>query len=219
MNKHEWCLFLPLGLALLLASSLVACAKPPVINQFTASPAVITAGESTTLAWSVTGATTVAIDEAIGNVALTGTTAVSPAITTRYTLTASKDGLSVTATTHVVVSGTSANGAENGEPPTGAISWDEARNYIGERITLCGPVVSATWATGSKGKPTFLNIGEPYPDPDRFTVIIWGDYRGNFSQPPEDYYVGKTICVTGLIVEYQGIAEIEVKTPDQIQEQ
>ena len=29
MNKHKWCLFLPLGLALLLASSLVACASAP----------------------------------------------------------------------------------------------------------------------------------------------------------------------------------------------
>ena len=102
---------------------------------------------------------------------------------------------------------------------TGGIRWDEACDHIGERTTVCGTVVSATWATGSKGKPTFLNIGAPYPDPDRFTVIIWGDYRGNFSQPPEDYYSGKTICVTGLIIEYQGIAEIEVKTPSQIQEQ
>ena len=104
-------------------------------------------------------------------------------------------------------------------PPVGGIPWDEACDHIGERTTVCGPVVSATWATGSKGKPTFLNIGAPYPDPGRFTVIIWGDYRGNFSQAPEDYYSGKTICVTGLIIEYQGIAEIEVKTPSQIQEQ
>jgi len=103
--------------------------------------------------------------------------------------------------------------------PSGAISWNEAKYHIGERATVCGPVVSATWASGSKGKPTFLNIGKPYPDPERFTVVIWIQNRGNFPQAPEVYYSGKTICVTGLIIEYKGIPEIEVKDPSQIQEQ
>jgi len=75
------------------------------------------------------------------------------------------------------------------------------------------------WASGSKGKPTFLNIGKPYPDPNRFTVVIWIQNRGKFPQPPDDYYLGKTICVTGLIDEYKGIPQIEVKDPSQIQEQ
>ncbi|MFW6105174.1 MAG: hypothetical protein ACOC7P_01170 [Chloroflexota bacterium] len=107
---------------------------------------------------------------------------------------------------------------EGKELPSGAIQWYEARDHIGERTTVCGPVVSATWATGSKGKPTFLNIGEPYPDPDRFTVVIWIQNRGNFPQAPEDYYLGKTICVTGLITEYNGIVEIEVQYPSEIQD-
>ena len=103
--------------------------------------------------------------------------------------------------------------------PSGAISWDEAREHIGERATVCGPVVDTKWASGSKGKPTFLNIGKPYPDPNRFTVVIWIQNRGKFPQPPEDYYLGKTICVAGLIDEYKGIPQIEVKDPSQIQEQ
>lgn len=102
--------------------------------------------------------------------------------------------------------------------PTG-VSWDEAKHHIGERTTVCGPVVDSMWASGSKGKPTFLNIGKPYPDPNRFTVVIWIQNRGKFPQPPEDYYLGKTICVTGLIDEYKGIPQIEVKDPSQIQEQ
>jgi DNA/RNA endonuclease YhcR with UshA esterase domain len=44
------------------------------------------------------------------------------------------------------------------------------------------------------------------------------DYRANFPRPPETYYLGRTICVTGLIEEYNGIPQIEVKTPDQIEE-
>jgi hypothetical protein len=110
------------------------------------------------------------------------------------------------------------NGGENGELQAGAIWWYEAQDHIGDRLKVCGPVVDSNWASGSSGKPTFLNIGEPYPDPDRFTVVIWIDYRSNFPQPPEDYYLGKNICVTGLIISYEGIPEIEVQSPTQIQE-
>ena len=104
------------------------------------------------------------------------------------------------------------------ELPPGSVSWSEAKYYIGERTTVCGPVVDATWASGSNGKPTFLNLGKPYPDPDRFTVVIWIQNRGNFPQAPEDYYLDKTICVTGLITEYDGIPEIEVSYPSEIQD-
>ena len=104
-------------------------------------------------------------------------------------------------------------------PPASAISWDEAKYHIGDRLTVCGPVVDIYWASGSKGKPTFLNIGKPYPDPQRFTVVIWIDYRSNFPQPPEKYYLGKTICVTGLIESYKGSPQIEAQQLSQIQEQ
>lgn len=109
---------------------------------------------------------------------------------------------------------------ENGEilPPDNTISWDEAKDHIGERTTVCGSVVDTRWASSSKGKPTFLNIGKPYPDSDRFTVVIWIDNRANFPQPPEGYYLGKTICVTGLITEYNGIPQIEATTSKQIEE-
>ena len=61
----------------------------PVINSFSAEPSSISAGQSSTLNWTVTGATAVSIDQGIGNVALTGPRAVAPSVTTVYTLTAS----------------------------------------------------------------------------------------------------------------------------------
>lgn len=103
--------------------------------------------------------------------------------------------------------------------PAGAISWNKAKDHIGDRATVCGPVAGTKYGATSRGKPTWLNIGKDYPSPERFVVIIWGENRGNFPQPPESYYDGKTICVTGLIQDYQGIPQIEVKAPDQIQEQ
>ena len=103
--------------------------------------------------------------------------------------------------------------------PAGAISWDKAKDHIGDRTTVYGSVAGTNYGATSNGKPTWLNIGKDHPSSERFVVIIWGDNRGNFPQPPESYYAGKTIYVTGLIQEYQGIAQIEVTTPDQIQEQ
>lgn len=71
-------------------------ALPPVsvaVNSFTATPATIDAGESTTLNWDVpAGATAVTINAGVGNVtALTnangvGSTTASPGATTTYTL-------------------------------------------------------------------------------------------------------------------------------------
>ena len=98
-----------------------------------------------------------------------------------------------------------------------AISWDETYQHVGERGTVRGPVMSPRYASGSRGQPTFLNIGRPYPDPDRFTVVIWGEDRGKFPTPPEQAYDGKTICVTGLIETYQGGPQIIADSPSDIE--
>jgi len=89
-NKPKWYSAILLGLVLLLASSAVGCrpSAPPVIVGFSATPTQITADESATLLWNVTEATTVSIDQGIGNVPVAGTQLVSPTTTTAYTLTA-----------------------------------------------------------------------------------------------------------------------------------
>jgi hypothetical protein len=75
----------------------------PIINSFSATPTSITVGGSSDLSWSVTDATTVTINQSVGSVASTGTTAVTPATTTTYTLTATNASGSVTATATITV--------------------------------------------------------------------------------------------------------------------
>ncbi len=76
---------------------------PPTVSTFTASPSAITTGQSTTLSWSTTGATSLSIDQGVG--AVTGTSkTVSPTATTTYTLTATNSGGSTTKTVTVTVS-------------------------------------------------------------------------------------------------------------------
>jgi len=69
-------------------------AAPPTAPTaiFTASPTSITAGQSSTLTWSVTNATSVSIDNGLGPQPPTGSVSVSPTITTTYTLTATGAG-------------------------------------------------------------------------------------------------------------------------------
>lgn len=76
----------------------------PTINTFTANPVAIASGASSTLSWSVTGASSVNISPGVG--AVTGTSrAVSPTTTTTYILTAVNSGGSVTRQVQVAVSG------------------------------------------------------------------------------------------------------------------
>lgn len=91
----------------------------------------------------------------------------------------------------------------------------EASKYVGKTVTVCGKVCSATNATRSKGRPTFLNLDRAYPN-QIFTALIWGENRGKFSTPPERAYNGERICVTGTVSSYRSQAQIVVKNPSQI---
>jgi hypothetical protein len=74
----------------------------PRILRFAATPVEILPGEQASLVWEVVNASTVTIT-GIGNVSLTGTSAVSPADTTTYTITAVNQSGQVSATATVVV--------------------------------------------------------------------------------------------------------------------
>ena len=107
--------------------------------------------------------------------------------------------------------------------PSGAIAYSEAKDHIGEQATVYGPVVGGRYSPDKDDKPTELWIGKTYPDPNHVLVVIWGTDRDKFPSPPESYYFGKTIYITGLITEMtkgqKRFAEIEVKDPSQIKEQ
>jgi hypothetical protein len=78
------------------AIATVTVGGAPSITSFTATPASVTAGQSSTLNWVVTGAPTLSINAGVG--AVTGTSVVvTPATTTLYTLTATNPFGSVTA--------------------------------------------------------------------------------------------------------------------------
>jgi len=155
-------------LALLAVILLVGCTgsgitiggQQPVITSFNASPASVSAGESSTLSWTVSGATSVNIDQGIGNVALSGSRQVNPAATTVYTLTASSASGSITATTQVVVSGYT---PPPSPPPTPPSTGLPVINYftIYPSSVSFGSSVTMSWSTTNATAVTIDNgIGE-----------------------------------------------------------
>lgn len=93
----------------------------------------------------------------------------------------------------------------------------QAAKAVGSHATVCGVVASAHYARTSRGEPTFLNLGQPYPN-QIFTALVWGPDRSKFKMPPESFG-GDDICVSGLIKSYRGIPEIIVRSPEQIRVQ
>ena len=76
----------------------------PSISSFSAAPAVITAGGSSTLSWATANATALSINQAVGTVnGSSGTKTVSPTTTTTFTLTATNSSGSVQASATVTV--------------------------------------------------------------------------------------------------------------------
>ena len=92
---------------------------------------------------------------------------------------------------------------------------DDAINHVGEHAAVCGFVVTAEFAKFVENQPTFLNLANRHPN-EVFTAVIWGADRHRFDYAPEQLK-GASICVTGEITMYRGIAQIIVSRPDQIE--
>jgi hypothetical protein len=141
----------------------------PVINSFSAEPSSISAGQSSTLNWTVTGATTVSIDQGIGNVALTGPRAVAPSVTTVYTLTASSSAGSVTATTQIIVTG--AAPTPTGLPVINYFTANPSSISLGSSVTFSWNVSNATSVTIDNGVGAVGSSGSTIVLPSTTTVF------------------------------------------------
>jgi len=107
------------------------------------------------------------------------------------------------------------------QPATPAQAADEltpaeARRHVGEHATVCGRVESARYLVDLPGRPTFLDLGKPYPA-QIVTVVIRGQDRGKFGSPPEVQYRHRRICTTGEITSHEGMLQMVVEEPEKIE--
>lgn len=94
----------------------------------------------------------------------------------------------------------------------------EAAKHVGDSVTICDKVYSARWLESAKNQPTFLNLGEAYPN-QLLTVVIWEDVRKSLGYKPEEKLMDKKVCVTGKIEEYRGKPQIILHQPAQLKEE
>ena len=118
----------------------------PTCDSFTATPANICSGGSSTLSWRTSDADSVTIDQGIGPVTPVagGSETVSPTTTTTYTLTATNTSGSDTCTATVTV----------GDPPTASISANRTTFNEGQPFTLSWNTTNAGSASIDQGVGT-----------------------------------------------------------------
>ena len=85
-----------------------------------------------------------------------------------------------------------------------AITWDRAKDHVGQSVTVTGPVVG----THDFDDAVVLNVGKDFPDPDRFTVYVKMDMSSDATKPAF-LTAGTTISVTGKLKLFKKVAEIE----------
>jgi micrococcal nuclease len=89
----------------------------------------------------------------------------------------------------------------------------EAAKHIGETITITDKLFGGKFFDNTK--MTLLDIGGNNPN-QAFTIMIPGEDKSKFKGSPEVDYKGKTITVTGKVVDYKGKPEIIVNDPSQL---
>lgn len=89
-----------------------------------------------------------------------------------------------------------------------------AGKYLGRKLIIEGKVVDSH--RDLKSNTVFLNFEKAYPN-QCFTGVIFSSNLYKFIQKPEDYYLNKTVRITGEVKEYQGRPEIILETLNQIE--
>ena len=101
----------------------------PTISEFVAEPGSILRGQSAMLRWSVSNASEIAAEPAIGTLPANGTRGVYPSATTTYTLRATGPGGAISASATVTV-----NNTDIPPPPPDVIRGREGQLTLSQRL-------------------------------------------------------------------------------------
>jgi hypothetical protein len=86
------------------------------------------------------------------------------------------------------------------EAPPAQVSPADAKDHVGETVTVCGKVVDtkiAKYGLAGYGKPVLFDLDQPEPDPI-FYFVSFGSKEGG----PDEViaaYKGKNVCVSGKV--------------------
>lgn len=93
------------------------------------------------------------------------------------------------------------------------IPWNEAKNHIGEEVTICAKIYDQMPLGGGL---TLLGLGVSLASGDK-KVVGLEITDSVLSKLPKDHYVGKEVCVTGKThMNPLGGASMKILDPSQI---
>lgn len=81
-------------------------------------------------------------------------------------------------------------------------------------ISICGKIVSTKV---SRNGHIFMNVDKSFPN-QIFTICIWKKNHSNFSYDIIKQWEGKTVCVTGNVIEFSGTPTMILDKENQIKE-
>jgi len=156
----------------------------PTITSFSASPASISAGQVATLTWNVSGASSLSINNGVGDVSTKTSVTVSPGQTATYILTATNSVGSTTAQTTITVS-SSGTGGGTGSPVPASMSSPTPGSTLG------GSSVTFQWTPGTGVSGYWLYVSK---------VVVGGSELFNSAEGSQTSQVVSTLPTDGSAV-------------------
>jgi micrococcal nuclease len=89
----------------------------------------------------------------------------------------------------------------------------DAAKHLNETVTISDKVYS-TKLIDNTGM-VLLDLGGEHPN-QYLTLVIKGEDRAKFTSKPDEYYKGRSVTVTGKLIDYHGKPEIVVDSPDDL---
>lgn len=95
------------------------------------------------------------------------------------------------------------------------ITADEARDYVGKRVTVCGEIVAIGRAFSKRngGKQIFLHFDKKPPE-SPFTAVVIGLQFETFWNL--DKAVHKRACATGYVRNHDGLVHVVIDAYNQL---
>jgi hypothetical protein len=94
------------------------------------------------------------------------------------------------------------------------IAAAEAKDHIGQDVTVCGKVVLVDKFFSRGGRQYRLHIDQSAPP--LFSVVVSGSSADNPFIGADRRYADKDVCVTGHIQDYRGMVHMRLNAPNQI---
>jgi hypothetical protein len=78
------------------------------------------------------------------------------------------------------------------------IKIDEVNKHMGDTVKICNKIYSGIFYNRMQGSPTYMYMGNNYPN-HTLAILISKKDRGNFEDRPEMMYAYKDVCIVGKL--------------------